>query len=165
MNHEVPLVPYIDFLLCLIAFLLVTAVWTELKRMPADALTPGAGTHASPKRVLHVDVQERQFNLSWRDDNTLISTSNVEKESKSPGQEQLKFSRLAAQIQKEWETNGLHRDASDDTRDRAVLHTRNSAPYAEVVAALDALRETKRDVTTAGRKRHMPAFDVSFAVD
>ena len=29
-NHELPLVPFIDFLLCLVSFLLITAVWSQM---------------------------------------------------------------------------------------------------------------------------------------
>lgn len=34
-DHEIPLVPFIDLLLCTVMFLLVTAVWAELAAMPA----------------------------------------------------------------------------------------------------------------------------------
>jgi len=40
-NHEIPLIPFIDFLLCLVAFLLVTAVWSQMARINADARTKG----------------------------------------------------------------------------------------------------------------------------
>jgi biopolymer transport protein ExbD len=40
-NHEIPLIPFIDFLLCLVAFLLVTAVWSQMARINADARVPG----------------------------------------------------------------------------------------------------------------------------
>ena len=39
-NHEIPLIPFIDFLLCLVAFLLVTAVWSQMARINADARVP-----------------------------------------------------------------------------------------------------------------------------
>ena len=40
-NQELPLVPFIDFLLCLVMFLLVTAVWSQMARLNADAQVPG----------------------------------------------------------------------------------------------------------------------------
>src|SRR5882757_3289871 len=40
-NQELPLVPFIDFLLCLVMFLLVTAVWSQMSRLNADAQVPG----------------------------------------------------------------------------------------------------------------------------
>lgn len=41
-DHEIPLVPFIDLLLCCIMFLLVTAVWNQLSAIRADA--PGGST-------------------------------------------------------------------------------------------------------------------------
>jgi len=32
-NQELPLVPFIDFILCLVMFLLVTAVWSQMARL------------------------------------------------------------------------------------------------------------------------------------
>jgi len=40
-NQEIPLVPFIDFLLCCVMFLLVTAVWNQLSRLETDADVPG----------------------------------------------------------------------------------------------------------------------------
>lgn len=42
-DHEIPLIPFIDLLLCCIMFLLVTAVWNQLSAI--DANTPGAQDH------------------------------------------------------------------------------------------------------------------------
>lgn len=57
MNHELPLVPFIDFMICLVAFLLVTAVWVQMSRINATAKVPGGGdTPAEPQKELHVLV-------------------------------------------------------------------------------------------------------------
>ena len=48
-NHEIPLIPFIDFLLCLVAFLLVTAVWSQMARINADARVPGPPQQDEPK--------------------------------------------------------------------------------------------------------------------
>ncbi|HJL19139.1 MAG TPA: biopolymer transporter ExbD [Sandaracinaceae bacterium LLY-WYZ-13_1] len=40
-DHEIPLVPFIDLLLCCIMFLLVTAVWNQLSSMDAYLDAPG----------------------------------------------------------------------------------------------------------------------------
>jgi biopolymer transport protein ExbD len=40
-DSEIPLVPFIDLLLCCIMFLLVTAVWNQLARINANQQTPG----------------------------------------------------------------------------------------------------------------------------
>jgi biopolymer transport protein ExbD len=40
-DHEVPLIPFIDLLLCCVMFLLATAVWNQLARINANQQTPG----------------------------------------------------------------------------------------------------------------------------
>src|SRR3954464_2122409 len=40
-DHSVPLVPFIDLLLCCVMFLLVTAVWNQLARLNANQQQPG----------------------------------------------------------------------------------------------------------------------------
>ena len=63
LNHDLPLVPFIDFLLCLVAFLLVTAVWTQAARLRADALVPGQTGHPppTPPKQLHVAIRDAEF--------------------------------------------------------------------------------------------------------
>lgn len=41
-NQELPLVPFIDFLLCCVMFLLVTAVWNQLARIQTNQSIAGA---------------------------------------------------------------------------------------------------------------------------
>lgn len=40
-DHEIPLIPFIDLLLCCVMFLLATAVWNQLARINANQQTPG----------------------------------------------------------------------------------------------------------------------------
>jgi len=40
-DHEIPLIPFIDLLLCCVMFLLVTAVWNQLARINANQQQPG----------------------------------------------------------------------------------------------------------------------------
>jgi len=40
-DQEIPLVPFIDLLLCCVMFLLVTAVWNQLARLNANQQQPG----------------------------------------------------------------------------------------------------------------------------
>ena len=51
----------VDFLLCLVAFLLVTAVWSNMSRLPADAMHEGNPECCPPRtkpKTLHVTVDE-----------------------------------------------------------------------------------------------------------
>lgn len=50
-DHEIPLVPFIDLLLCCVMFLLVTAVWNRLAAVHTSAETPGGHSTA---RVLEL---------------------------------------------------------------------------------------------------------------
>jgi biopolymer transport protein ExbD len=47
-DHSIPLVPFIDLLLCCVMFLLVTAVWNQLARLNANQQQPGAPTMDQP---------------------------------------------------------------------------------------------------------------------
>ena len=41
LNADLNLVPYIDLLTCMVAFLLITAVWTQLARLKVGQRGPG----------------------------------------------------------------------------------------------------------------------------
>lgn len=61
-DSEIPLVPFIDLLLCCVMFLLVTAVWNQLARIDANQQQPGQQAPDQPppeekiKVVLHVQA-------------------------------------------------------------------------------------------------------------
>ena len=54
-DSEIPLVPFIDLLLCCIMFLLVTAVWNKLARIDANQQQPG--------REAPMDAPEEEENI------------------------------------------------------------------------------------------------------
>jgi biopolymer transport protein TolR len=65
-NAELNLVPYIDLLTCMVAFLLITAVWSQLARLEAHQKGQGqAGEDTPPDKVfkLVVLVNDSGFNL------------------------------------------------------------------------------------------------------
>lgn len=47
-DHSIPLVPFIDLLLCCVMFLLVTAVWNQLARIATNQKQPGAPQMDTP---------------------------------------------------------------------------------------------------------------------
>jgi biopolymer transport protein ExbD len=61
-NAELVLVPYIDLLTCMVAFLLITAVWTQLARLEVQQKGQGesSGTEA-PQTTLAVLVHSDGF--------------------------------------------------------------------------------------------------------
>jgi biopolymer transport protein ExbD len=154
-NHEIPLIPFIDFLLCLVAFLLVTAVWSQMARINADARVPGPPQPDEPKdppkeKQLHVEMKgEQKFQLVWKEGNTVVNTIDIDRK----------------KIVDEWNANGSHKAASDTKLDQSVLHTDNSTPFADVIAVIDAIYTPKRDFTWAGKTEKVPAFNVTFAVN
>lgn len=67
-DSEIPLVPFIDLLLCCVMFLLVTAVWNQLAKINANQQQPGqqAPNEPPPEEKVKVilQVQASGFVLS-----------------------------------------------------------------------------------------------------
>jgi biopolymer transport protein ExbD len=171
-NHEIPLIPFIDFLLCLVAFLLVTAVWTQMARINADARVPGPPQpdppeDQKPTKQLHVEMRgERKFQLVWKEGSTVINTIDVDRKAVNVGAGgDVRYPDLAEKIADEWKKNGSHRAASDRKLDQAVLHTDNSTPFSDVIAVIDAIYSPQRDFDVGGKIEKVPAFNVTFAMN
>lgn len=172
-NHEIPLIPFIDFLLCLVAFLLVTAVWSQMARINADARVPGPPKPDEPEEIkekpkqLHVEMKgEEKFQLIWKEGNTVVNTIDVPRKEVEVNNGDVTYPDLAKKIEEEWKTNGSHRNASDKKFDRAVLHTDNSTEFVHVIAVLDAIYSPQREFAPAGgNPEKVPAFHVTFASD
>ena len=58
-DSDIPLIPFIDLLLCCVMFLLVTAVWNQLARLDANQQQPGllARIDPPPEEKIKVVVQ------------------------------------------------------------------------------------------------------------
>jgi len=167
LNHELALVPFIDFLLCLVAFLLVTAVWSQMARLEADAKVPGAlgADPSAPATELHVTVNEHDFALKWQQGETVLEATQVPRSATKLGDGNLRYPELGRIASEQWRAHGVHRGASDNTQDRAVLHTPNSLEFSEVTAVLDALRTPRRPFGAQPSARQIPAFAVALAAD
>jgi biopolymer transport protein TolR len=66
LNAELNLVPYIDLLTCMVAFLLITAVWSQLARLEAHQKGQGqAGEDTPPEKQfkLVIVVNDEGFNV------------------------------------------------------------------------------------------------------
>lgn len=147
------MVPMIDLLMVMIAFLLVTAVWSSMARMEGRADVPGQVTDPTPnahERSLHVDMRPAdRYVLSWRDGNVVTITRDVPRDATS----------LARAVAQEWHANGAHVAPADPERDRAVLHVSNETPFSEMVATMDAVESAKRAVAHG----QTPAFALTLA--
>ncbi len=175
-NAELMLVPMVDLLMVTVAFLLVTAVWSQMSRVQANAHAPG-NQHAAPSdepppKRLHVSAKEDgRYELTWKTGaevgRTVIVESPAERLAVSGVQSNRseKLPALARAIAHEWSLEGTHRDAADMVFDEAVVHTRNELPYSRLVAIIDAVKEPTRNVAGGARSREISAFAVTFAAD
>ena len=157
-DHALPLVPFIDFMICLIAFLMVTAVWTQMSRINATGKVPGneTGPTSEPPKELHVVASETAFDLRWQQGKTVLDTQRVPRVEVMVGSE-ARFPALSEAITLQWNAQGMHRAPDDRALDRAVLHVPNNAPFSEIVAVLDALHAPRRGKSSA--------FDVAFSAN
>ena len=172
-DSEVNMIPMIDLLVCCIAFLLITAVWSHMSRINADAQVPGPPNPEKelnpqpPDKMLHVEMrQEDKFTLIWKQGPTVVNSIDVPRHGVDIVEGALTTTRypdLATKINEEWKANGSHRDASDKKMDQAVLHTDNKTLFKEIVSVIDAIYTPKRDF--GGASKQIPAFNVTFSVN
>jgi len=172
-NQELPLVPFIDFLLCLVMFLLVTAVWSQMARLNADAQVPGPPNpdkdieEQKKDKTLHVEMKgERKFDLVWKEGTTVVNTIEVTKKQVPFGNDgEYSYPDLAKKCEEEWKQNGSHRAATDKKFDQAVLHTDNTTPFQDIVAVIDAIYTPKREFKFGNQTEDVPSFNVTFSVN
>jgi biopolymer transport protein ExbD len=171
-NQELPLIPFIDFLLCLVSFLLITAVWTQMSRINADARVPGPPDpdreieEQKKDRTLHVEMRgDEKFQLVWKEGNTVINTIDVPRKQVQVGGDDFAYPDLATKITEEWGREGSHRADSDPKRDQAVLHTDNTTKFEDIIAVIDAVYAPQRDIKFGTAVEQIPAFNLTFAVN
>jgi biopolymer transport protein ExbD len=175
LDSEINMIPMIDLLMVTISFLLLTAVWTHMARINADAQVPGPPRpdqeveKKDPEKQLHVEMrQPDKFVLIWKQGGTVISTVDVPRKDNVVMQNNLKlirFPELANKIDSEWKTVGAHRDGSDRKLDQAILHTDNETAFAYLVGVIDAIYQPKRPMNVGGKTENVSAFNVTFAVN
>ncbi len=138
-DSEIPLVPFIDLLLCCVMFLLVTAVWNKMASMPADlqggAPEPSMVTPSStlPLTVL---IDHEGYRLSTElGDETRIPLGSEGTHDTAALEENLR-----------------RRSQLDPNEHRLVVSADDGIEYAQVVAAMDVFAGTGFDsVTVAGQ--------------
>ena len=171
-NQEIPLIPFIDFLMCLVSFLLITAVWTQMSRINADARVPGPPDpdkelEEQPKeQTLHVAMRgEEEFELVWKEGAQVVTSLKVPRKRSTLGGEDFSYPDLSEKIKEQWKANGSHQAASDLKRDQAVLHTENNTKFEDVIAVIDAIYAPQRELKLGTIVEQVPAFNVTFAVN
>ena len=166
-NTDVNMIPFIDLLFVTVAFLLITAVWSTNGRLATDAQGPGkegCQGECSEPVSLHVTVEENGFALQWKQGKTLVSESRLPKQEYEVGGG-VRYTGLSEAIAKEWMEHRSHSDPADRKTDLAVLHSDDRTTFRELVAVLDAVHGTQRDMRDGeGRVTRVPAFATTFAV-
>ena len=171
-NSDINMIPFIDLLMCTIAFLLITAVWVTSSRISVDAQVPGppgCGSDCLPRveRTLHVTVGENDFALVWKNGSTVMSEIHVPRSAVEVGgtEKISRYPELARALEKEWAQFHEHSDPDDRKQDQLVLHSEDHAPFRDLVAVMDAVSTTRRDVRAPdGTVRRIAAFNPTFAV-
>lgn len=174
-DSEINMIPMIDLLMVTISFLLITAVWTHMARINADAQVPGPPRpdeeqqKVEPEKQLHIEMRTpEKFTLVWKQGATVVNSIDVPRVDKVQEENHIKVVRypdLAAKITDEWKNTGSHRDATDPKLDQAILHTDNETPYVFLVGVIDAIYQTHRPRTIGGKTEPVPAFNVTFSVN
>ena len=169
------MIPMIDLLMVTISFLLITAVWSHMARLNADAQVPGPPRpteeiqNLPPEKQLHIEMRSpEKFVLIWKQSGTVISTIDVPRKDivSMEGQTRVtRFPDLAAKIQSEWTTVGAHRDATDKKFDQAILHTDNETKYGEIIGVIDAVYQVHRPFQIGAKTDLVPAFNMTFSVN
>src|SRR6516165_1104066 len=84
LDSEINMIPMIDLLMVTISFLLITAVWSHMARVNADAQVPGPPRpdveqeKVEPEKQLHVMMQgDEKFVLVWKQGSTTVDSIDV----------------------------------------------------------------------------------------
>jgi biopolymer transport protein ExbD len=157
LDSEINMIPMIDLLMVTISFLLITAVWTHMSRVDANAMVPGRTDEplppSHPEKQLHVMMKsDDRFVLVWKEGQAVVDSIEVPQ-----------YGELAARIASEWKTKGLHTSETDRAFDQAVLHTDNRTEFRNIIAVIDAIYGARRTLVTGAKRESVPAFNVTFA--
>lgn len=123
-DSEIPLVPFIDLLLCCVMFLLVTAVWNQLARINANQQQPGqqAPNEPPPEEKVKVILQVQASGF------VLASTAGDRIEVPKSG-DQYDMEGLREKLQE--------RKRLDPNRKDLVVAPEDGVRYEDVVASMD----------------------------
>jgi biopolymer transport protein ExbD len=173
-NSDINMIPFIDLLMCTIAFLLITAVWVTNSRINADAQVPGPPdpqkelNPQTPEKVLHLHISDNEFQLVWKQGATVVSDNKIPKTplelDSGSGQKIIRYPDLAKKIDEEWKQQRGHFDVADKKLDQCTLYSDNRTPFNELVAVIDALYAPKRDMKLGDKVKQVPVFNMTFSV-
>jgi biopolymer transport protein ExbD len=176
LDSEINMIPMIDLLMVTISFLLITAVWTHMARINADAQVPGPPRpdvqqeQTEPEKQLHLMMQgEDKFVLVWKQGNTTVDSIDVPRKdvvTHAGSVDVVRFPDLAVKVESEWKAKGQHTAPTDRKLDQAILHCDNKTEFRYIIGVIDAVYQTHRDIKVSETKvDKLPAFNITFAVN
>jgi len=126
-DHEIPLIPFIDLLLCCVMFLLVTAVWNQLARIDAQQKAPGMPNTADTPP----DEEKVKLFVRINDAGYVIQSSAGDKVEvpKNAGEYDLEELRTKLEERKKLEPN----------RRDIIVAPEDGIEYANIVSVMDAV--------------------------
>jgi biopolymer transport protein ExbD len=128
LNANLNLVPYIDLLTCMVAFLLITAVWTQLARLQTQQKGQGAAGEETPPELqvkVVILVNQEGFNLVVGQEQTPIPKKGADYD----------FERLAAELKKA-------KDGHPDKNDAQVA-SEDTIKFETLVRAMDTAMQQR----------------------
>jgi biopolymer transport protein ExbD len=175
LDSEINMIPMIDLLMVTISFLLITAVWTHMARINADAQVPGPPRpdveqeKTEPEKQLHLEMTaEDKFVLVWKQGATTVDSIDVPRKDDMTmmgSVEVVRYPDLAAKIESEWKAKGQHSNPTDRKLDQAILHTDNKTEFKYIIGVIDAVYQTHREIQNGPKTEKLPAFNITFAVN
>jgi biopolymer transport protein ExbD len=125
-DSEIPLIPFIDLLLCCVMFLLVTAVWNKLARIDANQQQPGQNATIEQEQPDQIRVFLQVKNTGY----VIAATDGTHIDIPKNGDD--------------YDLEALHEKLADRKRQDPNRHDMIVAPedgvlYEDVVAAMDAV--------------------------
>lgn len=124
-DSEIPLVPFIDLLLCCVMFLLVTAVWNRLARLDANQQVPGQAAQMDqppPEETIKLYLQVTQAGF------TIASTAGERIEIPKSG-EDYDLETLRTRL--------VERRQAEPNRHDLIVAPEDGVMYEDVIAAMD----------------------------
>jgi len=175
LDSEINMIPMIDLLMVTISFLLITAVWTTMARINADAQVPGPPRpdveqeKTEPEKQLNIEMRdEDKFVLVWKQGSTTVDSIDVPRKdvvTQAGAVEVVRFPDLAEKVETEWKAKGQHSNPTDRKLDQAILHTDNKTEFKYIIGVIDAVYQTHRDMQLGPKTEKLPAFNITFAVN
>ncbi|MBI2393782.1 MAG: biopolymer transporter ExbD [Deltaproteobacteria bacterium] len=166
-DQEINMVPFIDLLMVTISFLLITAVWSSMARLNANAQVPSSQKKSDTEKkqkekepaVLHVRVsdKDKKFILQWQAGTKTDDIVSLDMEADATGryvklEEEIKKAYISGQGPQNLYGDDVGYEASlanehgVNQLNQAILHVDNAFPFPEVVKVIDAIYVPRRFV-------------------